>query len=84
MIKLDRSLVTGCALAAGGRTAVLRALVTYATELGAQVCAEGVEDGDDLRFLISLGVTHAQGYLLGRPAAGWQPVALKPRDLQET
>jgi len=71
IIKVDRSLVAGCADDAGC-SAVLSALVTYANELGLTVCAEGVEDNADLVHLLTLGITHAQGYLLARPGQSWQ------------
>jgi EAL domain-containing protein (putative c-di-GMP-specific phosphodiesterase class I) len=71
VVKADRSLVHGCS-AEAGQSAVLRALVTYARALGAQVCAEGVEDIADLDHLGEIGVSLAQGYLLGRPAPNWR------------
>jgi diguanylate cyclase (GGDEF)-like protein len=77
VIKVDGYLVNGCAGDAG-RTAVLRALVTYADHLGLAVCAEGVEDPRDLDHLVSLGVSHVQGYLLAKPAPGWQEVRSAP------
>ena len=70
VIKADRSLVDGCSRDSG-RSAVLRALVTYAAHLGATVCGEGVEDPADLHHLAELGITHAQGYLLARPGTVW-------------
>jgi diguanylate cyclase (GGDEF)-like protein len=73
VIKVDRSLVTGCATD-GTRTAVLLALVTYAERLGLSICAEGVEQVDDLLQLVELGITHAQGHLLAVPGQGWDPV----------
>jgi diguanylate cyclase (GGDEF)-like protein len=72
VIKVDRSLVAGCATDTT-RTAVLFALVTYAHRLGVTVCAEGVEDLDDLLHLADIGVTHAQGHLLAMPGRTWQP-----------
>jgi GGDEF domain-containing protein len=39
-----------------------------AEALGAELIGEGVEDPADLRMLCELGITYAQGYLLGRPA----------------
>jgi EAL domain-containing protein (putative c-di-GMP-specific phosphodiesterase class I) len=71
IIKADHSLVAGCAQSPS-QTAVLCALVTYADHLGLTVCAEGVENVADLRHLVALGITHAQGFLLARPAADWQ------------
>ena len=71
VVKADRSLVHGCATQPG-QSAVLRALVTYAEALGTLVCAEGVEDWADLDHLEELGVSLAQGYLLGRPDPEWR------------
>jgi diguanylate cyclase (GGDEF)-like protein len=70
VLKADRSLVAGCA---GDvvRTAVLKALVTYAQALDLTICAEGVEDEADLEHLAALGITRAQGFLLGRPGRSW-------------
>jgi diguanylate cyclase (GGDEF)-like protein len=76
VVKIDRSLVSGCAQDRGS-AAVLRALVSYARDLRLTLCAEGVEDPADLRQLMALGVTHAQGYLLGRPGA-WQGSPAEP------
>ena len=70
VVKVDRSVVSGCH-ADPGRQAVLRALQCYAQALGAVVCAEGVEDPADLDALRAMGLGHAQGYLLGRPAPQW-------------
>ena len=71
IVKVDRSLVDGCANHPG-RSAVLRALVAYSRDLGAVVCAEGVEDAADFHHLAEVGVTSAQGYLLCRPGPPWQ------------
>ncbi len=71
IVKADRSLVQGCASQAG-QGAVLQGLVAYARALGAQVCAEGVEDVADLDHLGELGVGLAQGFLLGRPDSHWR------------
>jgi EAL domain-containing protein (putative c-di-GMP-specific phosphodiesterase class I) len=72
VVKIDRSLVSGCS-DNPGNAAVLRALVSYAQDMRLTLCAEGVENVADLRQLMALGVTHAQGYLLGRPGT-WHPV----------
>src|SRR5262249_6644310 len=70
ILKLDRALVHG-AHADGSRQALLEALIGFAGTTGAAVCAEGVEDLDDVRALVSLDVTYAQGYGLARPGAPW-------------
>jgi EAL domain-containing protein (putative c-di-GMP-specific phosphodiesterase class I) len=66
IIKLDRSLVSHVTSDPARRTLVT-ALVLLALELGAAVTAEGVETPLELATLASLGVDHAQGYLLSAP-----------------
>jgi PAS domain S-box-containing protein len=46
---------------------VVKAIVALATGFGQQTIAEGVENEDTLTLLRQLGVTHAQGYHIGRP-----------------
>lgn len=66
VLKLDRSLVDGVARHPG-RTAMCEAMVRFTRRTGTRLIAEGVETDEDLTMLRWLGVTHAQGYLLGRP-----------------
>ena len=66
-VKLDRRLVTGIT-ADRDREHVVRRVVGIAHDLGAVVCAEGVEDVPDLRVLAALGVDLVQGWAVGRPA----------------
>lgn len=66
VLKLDRTLVRGVAGHAG-RQAMCEAMVRFTQRTGARLVAEGVETEDDLEALRSLGVSHAQGFLLGRP-----------------
>lgn len=67
-IKLDRELI--CSIDIDPvRRAIATALVAFADGTGAQIVAEGVEDGAELHVLRSLGVRYAQGYFLGRPSA---------------
>ncbi len=73
MVKIDRSLVVGCATDAG-RTAVLRGLVAYAEDLEVLLCAEGPETAADLGHLATLGVTHAQGNVFSPAKPGWHRV----------
>ncbi|HEX6025655.1 MAG TPA: diguanylate cyclase [Solirubrobacter sp.] len=70
ILKLDRALVHG-AHTDPSRQALLEALIGFASNTGAAICAEGVEDLEDLRTLVTLDVTYAQGYGLARPAPGW-------------
>ena len=77
ILKLDRALVHG-AHADASRQALLEALIGFAGTTGAAVCAEGVEDLDDLRALVALDVTYAQGYG-ARAARRRRGPALEPR-----
>lgn len=68
IIKLDRSLIQHIDSSSDQRT-LAAALVQFSQAVGSQVIAEGVETTEELSALRSLGVTLAQGYLLGRPQA---------------
>ena len=65
-IKLDRSLVSDLDTDPA-RRALAGAVVTFAADIGATVIAEGVETTGELETLKRLGVSAAQGYLIGRP-----------------
>jgi EAL domain-containing protein (putative c-di-GMP-specific phosphodiesterase class I) len=65
-IKLDRELVSGIDLDPV-RRALATALVSFASETGAQIVAEGIENQDELDVVRCLGVSYAQGFHLGRP-----------------
>lgn len=66
IVKIDRYLVHGLAQSAE-RLAIVRALCQVAETLGADLVGEGVEDPDDLRMLREMGISYAQGFLLGYP-----------------
>jgi EAL domain-containing protein (putative c-di-GMP-specific phosphodiesterase class I) len=68
VIKLDRELVSGLDQDPA-RLALVRAASTFSASIGSEVVAEGVEHAAELTVLQEIGVTHAQGYHLGRPAA---------------
>ncbi len=70
IVKLDRDLVHRVRLDPV-KTALVSALVSYARELGITLCAEGVEELDDLERLADLDVSYAQGYASGRPSRPW-------------
>jgi EAL domain-containing protein (putative c-di-GMP-specific phosphodiesterase class I) len=67
VLKIDRGLVGGVA-DHPRRRAMCEALVGFAQRTGTLLIAEGVETEADLRALRGLGVTHAQGFLLGHPS----------------
>ncbi len=65
VVKLDRSLL---ATGAGRRAAtVIQSVLDWAAQAGAAVVAEGIETEQQLDLARGYGVTHGQGFLLGRP-----------------
>lgn len=66
-VKLDRTWVQDID-EDPARRALISGLVSFVAERGGNVVAEGVERSGELDVLRELGATHAQGYLLGRPA----------------
>ena len=70
-VKLDRSFITNCSTD-DGKQSLCKAAIELAHKFGATVCAEGVENIQDLRTLIALQCDTAQGFLFARPRS---PVA---------
>ena len=73
IVKLDRGLVDGVATDPV-LAALIECFVAFARRTGTDVCAEGIENGDDLAALAALGVRYGQGYALARPSAEWAGV----------
>ncbi len=63
---------------------LVRAIVTMARDLGKKTIAEGVEDATTLERLLELGVDHAQGYHIGRPAPIRLPARPRGADVAPT
>ncbi len=68
VLKIDRSFVREVRTPRGAGP--VRAIVALAEHHGLDVVAEGVESAGDLQVLVDLGVRHAQGMFVGRPAPG--------------
>jgi EAL domain-containing protein (putative c-di-GMP-specific phosphodiesterase class I)/CheY-like chemotaxis protein len=66
VIKLDISLTRGIDKDRN-RRALASAMISFATEIGATVVAEGIETPEVLEALRALGVRYGQGFHLGRP-----------------
>ncbi|WP_260293260.1 EAL domain-containing protein [Sedimenticola hydrogenitrophicus] len=66
ILKIDRSFVTGISLDERN-AAVVEALMAMARQLRLQVIAEGVENDDDLGFLILKGCEYFQGFYFSPP-----------------
>ncbi|MDT3683681.1 MAG: EAL domain-containing response regulator [Pseudorhodoplanes sp.] len=65
-LKLDRGMVSNCSSDRLKR-ALCQTIVDLAHRVGALVCAEGVENDEDLRALIDMGCDTAQGYFFSKP-----------------
>jgi EAL domain-containing protein (putative c-di-GMP-specific phosphodiesterase class I) len=68
IIKLDRELTSGIDHDPV-RAALATALVSFASQLGAEIIAEGIESAAELEVLRNLGIRFGQGYFLCRPVA---------------
>ena len=66
-VKLDRGLVTGIN-ADPIRQALVAGMLHFATSIGVEIIAEGVETEAERLTLKALGVALGQGFLFGRPA----------------
>jgi EAL domain-containing protein (putative c-di-GMP-specific phosphodiesterase class I) len=66
IIKVDITLTRGID-ADRAKRALAAALITFTTEIGADIIAEGIETAAELEALRSLGVGFGQGFFLGRP-----------------
>jgi EAL domain-containing protein (putative c-di-GMP-specific phosphodiesterase class I)/AmiR/NasT family two-component response regulator len=71
IIKLDMTLTKGVD-SDQARRALAFALTSFASEIGADIVAEGVETQSEVDALRTLGVTYGQGFYLGYPGpAPW-------------
>lgn len=66
MLKIDRSLIQGVLNDPDDR-AVASAIIAMGHQLGMGVVAEGVETGDQLRFVVERGCDQGQGFLFFPP-----------------
>jgi len=65
-VKIDQSFVKGAAHDKRN-TAIIRAVTAIADTLGLETTAEGVETQDEIELIRSLGCSHIQGYVFGKP-----------------
>jgi diguanylate cyclase (GGDEF)-like protein len=66
-IKIDRSFVSGASNPESRNAALIRAMVSLASDLKMQTTAEGVETQDELQLVRNLGCSLVQGYIFGKP-----------------
>lgn len=78
MIIIDRNLINGCD-ADNGKYTVIRNLVHLTRDRGILVVAQGVENDEELKTVITLGVDLVQGYFLAKPE--YEPPRPVPEDI---
>ena len=66
-IKIDQSFVRGAAVPGNRNAAIIRAIVALAQSLEMETTAEGAETPEELALIRSLGCSHIQGYIFGKP-----------------
>ncbi|MBC7986489.1 MAG: EAL domain-containing protein [Sphingomonadaceae bacterium] len=70
-IKIDQSFVRGAAVKGNRNSAIIKAIVALAESLNMETTAEGAETHDEIELIRSLGCSHIQGFIYGKP----QPAA---------
>jgi diguanylate cyclase (GGDEF)-like protein len=80
IVKLDRELTHDIHRDAA-RMALVESFVRFARDVGATVCAEGIESLDELAVLADLDVQWGQGFVLARPAPPWVEVSPVAADI---
>jgi diguanylate cyclase (GGDEF)-like protein/PAS domain S-box-containing protein len=68
-IKIDQSFVRGAAVKGSRNGAIVQSIVSLADALSMETTAEGAETLDELELIRSLGCSHVQGYVYGRPSS---------------
>ena len=84
IVKIDRSFVRS--LTRGSREGITRGLVEMSKTMGFEIIAEGIETQNQLDLVRAAGITHAQGYFLGKPqtADHWLKEILRRRSQKTT
>ena len=77
IVKLDMSLVRGIH-ASSIKQKLIGSMTALCKDMGMIVVAEGIEEPEERDALVSLDVSHLQGYLFGRPARPFAPGAWGP------
>ncbi len=67
-IKIDQSFVRGAVLPGSRNAAIISAIVSLANTLSMETTAEGAETRDEIELIRTLGCSHIQGFVYGKPA----------------
>ena len=83
IVKIDQALIRDIHTDPA-RMALVESFVRFARDVGATVCAEGIESLDELAVLADLDVQWGQGYALARPSEPWVEIAPEAAELCRT
>jgi diguanylate cyclase (GGDEF)-like protein len=83
IVKLDRALISDIH-DDPARVALVESFVRFARDVGATVCAEGIESLEELAMIADLDVQWGQGFRLARPAPPWAEISSEAADLCRT
>ena len=75
-VKVDQALIRGIYMDEDKKR-LLKNLLSYTKAKGIRVIAEGIENAEDMRTVIDLGVDYMQGNYLGKPSAKAQEISEK-------
>lgn len=73
-IKIDRSLIQGIHQNPT-KQHILEAFVSFAKKMNSKVVAEGIEEEEEYKQVLELGIDFAQGYYIARPDYPARPVS---------
>jgi EAL domain-containing protein (putative c-di-GMP-specific phosphodiesterase class I) len=84
ILKIDRSFVQS--QTRESREGIMHGLVEMSKTMGFQIIAEGIETQSQLDLVRAAGITHAQGYFLGKPQTAnyWLEEILRQRSQKTT
>jgi EAL domain-containing protein (putative c-di-GMP-specific phosphodiesterase class I) len=84
IVKIDRSFVQS--QTRESREGIMHGLVEMSKTMGFQIIAEGIETQSQLDLVRAAGITHAQGYFLGKPQTAnyWLEEILRQRSQKTT
>ena len=77
-IKVDQALIRGIYMDEDKKR-LLKNLLSYAKPKDIRVIAEGIENEEDMKTVIGLGVDYMQGHYLGKPSAKAHEISEKIR-----
>ena len=81
-LKIDKSFIRDIVTSADD-AAIVNAILAMSNQLGLRVVAEGIEEKEQLAYLINCGGIVGQGYFLGRPVTAQVMTSLMQKETSE-